>query len=186
MCVSLSIKKPLIALALSLGCIGAFANDCQTQINQSVVDYGNLNPAVLRNYSKSTLTASLEQRVLQLNIVCATPRALSLSFQAMASGPETFKLGNKGEFDLILSNAQLDGVSVLLGEISYLGDLPGRESSSAKLKPNHYIVPLVGQRLMVGKSLSVRVEVNARLFVEGLNIRDVAAFDGQGYFYLAN
>lgn len=184
MCTSSRMQKTIIGTVLSLVCSVALANDCQVQISPATIDYGNLNPSLLRASASSPLSTTLNTRAMQLNIVCTAPQVFILSFNGAASGVQAYKLSDKGEFDLTLSNAVVDGKPALLGEVSNVGEDPVESSGSLLLKPNKYFVPLVGQRQSAGKSLSVKVDVGARLFVAALKLRDATNFEGQGSFDL--
>jgi hypothetical protein len=180
------IQRSVLSLMTLLACSAsnAWANDCQIQLTQPVVDYGSINPHVLTASAKAAPTAALGKRLLQLNIVCTEPKDMAVSFQGLASGLHSYRLSDKGEFDLTFKNARLDGESVLLGSVSSFTDSPGEASAVRKLKPGQYLVPVLNQQRQSGKSLSMGLEVDARLFVDGLKIRDVVTLDGQGQFEL--
>lgn len=171
-----------VLLACSVGAV--LANDCQIQISQSVVDHGNLNPSTLRASAKSSSTAALDKRVMQLNVLCTDVKDMAVTFRGLASGPESYQISDKGEFDLTLKDARLDGNPVLLGLVNRAGEIPAESGPSVKLTPSHYVVPVVDHQVKVGKVLSIKVELNARLFVEGLKVRDIAPLEGLGQFEL--
>jgi hypothetical protein len=178
------IKRSLMALAAILLCSTGtvWANDCQIQVTQSVVDYGPFNPHALKASAKSAASADLGKRFMQLNILCDDVQRMALSFQGLAYGLEGYKLSDNGEFELALKDARLDGEPVLLGAISSAGDTPGEGRNAMKLMPGQYLVPVVNQQLKTGKALSISVVVDARLFVDRLKVRDVVELEGQGYF----
>jgi hypothetical protein len=183
MCEERMIKRTAMVFAAMLACFsgGAWANDCQIMLTQPVVDYGAFNPHTLKATAKSSL-ASLGKRVMQLNVMCADARNMAVTFHGVASGLESYQLSDKGEFDLTLKDAHLDGELVLLGSVSSVGEVPNESRNAVKLRPGKYLVPVLHQQLKTGKTLSVSVELDARLFVDGLNIRDAVIFEGQGNF----
>jgi hypothetical protein len=143
-----------------------------------------LNPNILRAEAKASPTIPLGKRLLQMNILCSEAQYMHVSFRGLASALQSYKLDDKGEFDLIFKNASLDGNSVLLGSVSTPGEVPGDISNEMKLKPEKYLVPVWNQQPHSGKALSVSVELDVRLFVDGLKVRDAVGLEGRGSFEL--
>lgn len=175
--------KIALVLVTSFALTGtALANDCRTQVSQPVVDYGNLNPSVLHASAKSGKAAELGTRHLQLNIVCTEDEDMAITFRSIAAGPQAFRLDDKGEFDLTLTDASLDGEPVLLGLVTSLGDVPADSAISVRLGSGQYAVPVKNHAVEFGKVFSVKVEISSRLYVDGLKLRDVYVMDGRGRF----
>lgn len=181
-----TLKKTLMLTAVSLACAtsGVQANDCQVQLSQPVVDYGKLNPSVLRAGAKASPKASLGKRLLQLNVLCTDIKDMAVTFRGIAAGPLSYRLSNQGEFDLTLKDARLDGQPVLLGLVATPQETAGEIGRSVQLKPGHYVIPMRDQKVLSGKAFSMKVEVDSRLSVDGLMLRDVADLEGQGQFEL--
>lgn len=179
-------KNLMRALIFStICCTGlVFANDCQIQVSQPTVDYGSLNPDMIRAGAKNSKTALLDKHYIQLYILCSEDRAMTIGFHAITADNESYQLGELGNFELTVKDAQLDGASVLLGTVSKVGDVPMVSEQELKLTPGKYIVPVASHQLMSGKSLSLKVEVNSRLATEKLKIRDLTYLKGNGYFEL--
>jgi hypothetical protein len=175
-----------VALAVLLACPvdAVWADDCRIQVSQPRVDYGSFNPHVLRANAKSSSTVSLGKRLMRLNIQCTDPKDMALAFRGVASGVERYKLSDEGEFEMTLKAARLDGIPVRLGVVTTAGDIPAQGAISVKLTPGKSLVPLLNQRPQVGKNLSVQVELDVRVFVEKLGVRDVASLETRGYFEL--
>lgn len=180
------LRNTLLVLIASLfGAINApLADDCQMQISHPIIDYGSLNPDLLRAAAKTSTSASLEKRHILLNVWCPEPRDMAISFHGAASGLEAYKFGDNGSFELTIRSAQLDGTPVLLGAISSINEIPAGASGSVKLTPGHYIVPVTDQHSRVGKVYSMNIEIASSLLTEHLKIRDLATLEGKGHFEL--
>jgi len=171
--------------ALSYFLSSAFAADCQLQSSQPVQDFGQFNPYELTKVPGSD-SASLGQRVLQLTVICPDPSTLAIVFRGAAAGAQRFKMGDAGQFSLTVKDALLDGQPVNLGRAMNPKATPEHAAASVQLTPEYYIVPLAisNSRPQQGKTLTLRVEINAYLKMDHLKIRDITPFQGQGFFEL--
>lgn len=181
-----SFRKVLLALTISFFSTAgvALADDCEMQISQPVLDYGALNPDILRAGAKASATAALDKRRVQLNVLCPDSRSMAIAFRGAASGAEAYQLGDRGTFELVIKAARLDGVPVLVGTVSNIGEVPATASNSVNLVPGQYIVPVLAQKSSLGKVFSMDIEVNSHLFTERLKVRDLVVLEGKGYFDL--
>src|SRR5690606_19544130 len=97
------------------------ADSCVLQVNQTVVDYGSLNPDVLRAAAKTSNSLSLGKRNLQLYVFCSSARGIAIAFHGLELDAASYKLSDKGSFDLVVKNGELDGEPVSIGEVSSVG-----------------------------------------------------------------
>ncbi|WP_130904894.1 hypothetical protein [Pseudomonas sp. Sample_22] len=179
--------RPLLALnfIVLMGSLSpVFASECQLQSSQLVQDFGQFNPYELATTSESG-RASVGQRFIQLNVTCPQPTRMAILFRGTAVDPESFKMGENGSFNLIAKDALVDGRPVNLGRVLSGAAMVDHGTSSVKMAPGYYVVPLAqnGTRLE-GQAFSIRVEINAYLKSDQLKIRDVTPFQGQAFFEL--
>lgn len=181
-----SIKSAMSVLTMSFSCFAGMvlADDCQMQISQPVLDYGSVNPDVLRANNSASDTAPLGKRYAQLYVLCSEPRTMAIGFRGIASGVEAYQLSDRGSFDVTLKDVKLDGAPVLAGIVSSIGEVPATSANAVKLAPGKYFVPVISQQLITGKALSMKVEIDTRLATDQLKVRDVVMLDGRGFFEL--
>ncbi|MNC22221.1 hypothetical protein D3C75_702150 [compost metagenome] len=109
---------------------------------------------------------------------------MAIIFHGAAAGSQSYQIGDKGEYDLILKDARMDGEPVLLGLVSSVGEAVAESGSSVQLTPGQYSIPMKNQAVKIGKVLSMTVEFDTRIYVEALKVRDVHLLEGRGKFEL--
>lgn len=165
------------------------AAQCQLQSSQSVQDFGHFSPYELETAATGRSKAgsvSVGQRFIQLNVTCVDSSRMAILFRGTGADGASFTMGDNGHFNLTVKDALVDGQPVNLGQVLNVGALPEQGSSSVDMLPGYYVVPLAlsGLRLQSGRTLSMRVEINAYLKSDRLKIRDVTPFQGQVFFEL--
>lgn len=155
---------------------------CRIQISQPVMDFGVFNSGQITTQAKSSNMVSLGKRLLQLSVTCDEPVRMAVTFHGIASGQNTYKMSDMGEFTLALKDARLDGAEVLLGRATQAEELPLRVDSSVVLLPNTYVMPVSSGQLGVGRVFTVEVEIEAQVKAEVRRVRDRSFLDGDGQF----
>jgi len=83
------------------------AGNCQLQISNRTIDYGQMTRAELLERQASPSTFSLGKQSMTLTATCRQPALITLFFRGAAADGASYRFGNGGSFTLQLSGAQL-------------------------------------------------------------------------------
>lgn len=173
------------ALPLCFLCAGltanAFAENCQIQLSQTTLDYGNLTRAAIKDKQSSSQKSSLGDRALTLNVLCQQPTAMGLAIEGLGA-QDGFKFGESGQFVMRLSDALLDGKPVNLGSSQASGTLVIKPSASVLVVPGSNVFPLNGEHLSKGKSLSLQVHIAPEVTEAATRVRAQTTWEGNAIF----
>ena len=167
--------------ALLLAAGGAMASDCDLRLSNTEVNYGVLNRGEIDIRGNTTIDLGVRQ--LTMTAVCSQVTTMSMRFDGDVADPNSYLFGNKGRFIVKLSNATLDGNSVLLAQISDGVDV-GTASASMQLRPNEGIAAISQGVRAVGRIFSAQVEVQAYIDEGTTRARDVTLLEGRGSLVL--
>lgn len=169
----------LAALTLSGLSPLAWANDCQFDLSQPVLDYGLMNRAIQPD---SASERTLGERRLTLNLHCSKPADLSLFYRAMAQTAERYRFADRGSYQVRIHDAVLDGQSVDLGLIAGVGQAPGTSASSLIWRPEHGVVAVQAGIPVQGQNFSAQLELTAWVQEQGMQMRDALTWETTGLF----
>ena len=160
------------------------ADNCQLQISNRTIDYGQMTRAELVERKASPSTFSLGKQSMTLTATCRQPALITLFFRGAAADSASYRFGNGGSFTLQLSGAQLDGKAVNLGKVKVAGQQPEIMSAAMALLPNDGAVPVTNERPVKGSSFSMNVEIEALVSAAGSRVADQTVWRGNGSFEL--
>lgn len=130
---------------------------CEVVLGASAIDYGAVTRYQLEGHG-STGELSFGKRRMVLHVTCSTPLLPGLVFRGPSSA-SNYLFGTAGKVTLTLSEPQLDGRPVQLGNATMVGEMPARVASSARLMPGQVIVPVLDGRPARGTRWSAIVDV---------------------------
>lgn len=168
----------LAPLALSGFTPLAWADDCQFNLSQPVLDYGLMNRAIRPDAAPER---NLGERRLSLNLSCSQAIDLSLFYRAMAATAERFYFAERGSYQMRIRDAVVDGQSVDLGLIAAMGQAPVETASSLIWRPEHGVVPVQAGVPVKGHSFSAQLELTAWVQEQGMHVRSVT-WESTGLF----
>lgn len=130
---------------------------CSISIGGGDVDYGSVTRHQLQEQPGNQL--SFGKRTVPVSVACPYPRVMKVGIQGERSADGQFRYGAQGSLQVRLSDASLDGKSVLLTRISASGVPMGPAADS--------VTVLVGERVVAGdasapakgRNLSLKMEV---------------------------
>lgn len=160
------------------------ADNCQLQISNQTIDYGQMTRAELMERKVSPSTFSLGKQSMTLTAVCRQPALITIFFRGAAADGSSYRFGNGGNFTLQLSGAQLDGKAVNLGKVKVAGQQPEVMSAAMALLPNDGAIAVTNERPVRGNNFSMNVEVEARVSASGSRVADQTVWRGNGNFEL--
>ncbi len=160
------------------------AGNCQLQISNRTIDYGQMTRAELLERQASPSTFSLGKQSMTLTATCRQPALITLFFRGAAADGASYRFGNGGSFTLQLSGAQLDGKAVNLGKVKVAGQQPEIMSAAMALLPNDGAVPVSDERPVKGSNFSMNVEIEALVSAAGSRVADQTLWRGNGSFEL--
>lgn len=160
------------------------ADNCQLQISNQTIDYGQMTRAELLARKVSPATFSLGKQSMTLTATCRKPALITLFFRGAAADDVSYRFGYGGNFTLQLSNAHLDGKAVNLGQVKVADQMPEIMRAAIALTPNYGAVPVSNEWPLRGSSLSMNVEIEARVSAVGSRVADQTVWRGNGNFEL--
>jgi hypothetical protein len=161
--------------------VNADAENCQLQLNETTLDYGNVTRASMLGNPGSAAGLSLGSRQITLNVLCQK----STAFALMVKGPgglERFKFGDNGQFTMRLSGALLDGQPVNLGLSQAGSKIVTESSASVSGTPGSMVVPVVAGQSAKGKSLSLQARIDTAVSEAATRVRDRTTWQGNVTF----
>lgn len=181
-----AVVAAVIALwSLSSPSTQAAPNDnCQMQISNTVIDYGQITRAELLGRQVSPTAFALGKQTMTLSVNCRQPSLMTIYFRGAAGDGNGYRFGNAGNFVLNLSLAQLDGKRVKLGNVKVTGQQPDNMMETALLSPGVGIVPVQDERTLKGASFSVQVEINTSVSGTASRVADRTTWRSSGSFEL--
>ncbi len=178
-----AIVAMLIASASSHA-LAAPNDNCQMQISNAVIDYGQVTRAELLGRQVSPTAFALGKQTMTLSVNCRQPTLMTIYFRGAAGDGNGYRFGNAGNFVLSLSLAQLDGKRVKLGNVNVTGQQPDNMAETALLSPGVGIVPVQDERTVKGSSFSVQVEIDTRVSGTASRVADRTTWRSSGSFEL--
>ncbi|EKM5744999.1 hypothetical protein PU345_004316 [Enterobacter kobei] len=161
------------------------AAECQFQASQPVLDYGTLNPDVLRYNGGRPTQVSLGKRSVQLNAVCTTPQDMVVRFVGTVAGNGSWTPGDEGGMLLTVTSARVDGVSVLVRILSASGEQGPVHTGGLRLLPGESVMAVDTTGAAVGGvSLNLEFSVDPWITEKQLKVRDEMLLEWRGTFEL--
>ncbi|MCS4246937.1 DUF1120 domain-containing protein [Pseudomonas sp. BIGb0164] len=173
----MGLKPALLSASLLLGANAWGMDECQLNLSETAVDFGLVNRAVSPIAAAEHL---LGERRLSLTLNCPTPTDLSLFYRGLAAGTERFQFTGRGSYSLRASDALLDGQPVELGLVPGSGQPPVSSATTLRWRPEHGIVPMRAGVPVIGRSLSLQLEVSAWARQDALRVSDTVTWDTSG------
>jgi hypothetical protein len=173
----------MIALT-SLPTLAAPNDNCQLQISNTVIDYGQVTRAELLGRQISPTAFALGKQTMTLSVNCRQPTLMTIYFRGGAGDGNAYRFGNAGNFVLTLSLAQLDGKRIKLGNVKVTGQQPDNMAETALLTPGVGIVPVQDERTLKGASFSVQVEIDTNVSGTASRVADRTTWRSSGSFEL--
>ena len=173
------LKKIPLALGLVYGLLAAqqaFAEECQVNLSESVMDLGRLSHPGSNNAPSPGNLYALGERTLSLNATCPGATKLMLLLQGDTLG-DKFRLAQRGQVSVTLSNALLDGRNVDLARVKDT-TVPDVSGSSIVAVPGDRVIPVSGGLPAEGSNLSVQIDIRPLVPVTELSSRDAKTLEG--------
>ncbi|TFI10429.1 MULTISPECIES: hypothetical protein [unclassified Herbaspirillum] len=180
-------RNAIVAVAIALASpptLAAPNDNCQMQISNTVIDYGQVTRAELLERQVSPTAFALGKQTMTLSVNCRQPTLMTIYFRGAAGDGNGYRFGNAGNFVLNLSLAQLDGKRVKLGNVKVTGQQPDNMAEIALLTPGVGIVPVQDERTLKGASFSVQVEINTSVSGTASRVADRTTWRSSGSFEL--
>ena len=180
-------RNAIVAVAIALASpptLAAPNDNCQMQISNTVIDYGQVTRAELLERQVSPTSFALGKQTMTLSVNCRQPTLMTIYFRGAAGDGNGYRFGNAGNFVLNLSLAQLDGKRVKLGNVKVTGQQPDNMAEIALLTPGVGIVPVQDERTLKGASFSVQVEINTSVSGTASRVADRTTWRSSGSFEL--
>ena len=153
------------------------AENCRLSLSQPRIDYGD----VRRHARVENASMALGTRSLSINVICAEPAAMALRFVGVAADGQGFRFGRQGRFSLSLKHAQVDGRAVGWAAAHSSG-----EAGNGQLLPGQTLVARAAGLALVGRRLSVQVDIDTELPADALAVRGETHLEGLGSFELVS
>lgn len=134
------------------------ANRCSLSAGAPVIDYGVQSRWQLQE-AGDPRQVTPGKRSLVLNVVCPYSQTMRLMLRGEPAGNGELRYGERGSVKLLLTDAQLDGQSVLLAATAQGDVISGDAKSSLQLRPGHGFAAVQNGRLLKGKSFTARIEL---------------------------
>ena len=179
----MGLKPAVLSVSLLLGANAWGMDECQLNLSETQVDFGQMNRAVAQGLAAEH---RLGERRLSLSLNCPNPTDLSLFYRAMVAGGERFQFAQQGSYSLRASDALLDGQAVELGLLPGSGQPAVSSGSTLRWAPKHGIVPMRAGVPVNGRSLSMQLEVSAWATDDALRANDAVTWDASGVFDAIN
>lgn len=182
------LKFTVLSMLLLTGLMGAgqaLANECKISLSDANVDFGR----IMQPGANDTLGAGnmhvLGKRSITLNAICPKEAKLVLSLRGAQLG-EQFKFAKKGNININLSNAQLDGHRVELAKIEAPGSVPTSSGPSVIAVPGDMVIPVSVGMPAQGSVLSIQVEISPIVPVAELRTREATTMESNVSFEVRN
>lgn len=184
-------SDPVIALAVLAAALlavppahAAGPDNCQMQISNPSVDYGNTTRAELLKKQVSPLMMSLGRQSVTITVTCKVPTLMTLFYRGSVADANTYRLGNGGSFTLRALNARLDGRAVGLGSVLTPEQPPEIKADSVMLRPDSGAVPIINDVPVKGRTLQLQVDIDAFILATGSRVSDRTVLRNDGSFEL--
>ncbi|MGY2175515.1 DUF1120 domain-containing protein [Pseudomonas azotoformans] len=173
----MGLKPALLSVSLLLAANAWGVDECQLNLSETRVDFGQMNRAVTPGTPPERL---LGERRVSLALNCPNPTDLSLFYRGLAAGSERFQFTQRGSYSLRASDALVDGQAVELGLLPGSGQPPVSTGSTLRWRPEHGIVPMRAGIPVSGRSLSLQLDVSAWATDDALRVSDAVTWDTSG------
>ena len=175
------IKKSLLLLYL-LTSATAYANNCQLQLSDTVINYGRVARAEMLEKQDGP-NVSFGKRQMTLTVFCQKPTEMGLAVRDI-KGADKFGFGDRGQLIIQTSNARLDGNPVNLAPMQTAGGISPESSATLTIKPGTTVVPVVAGQPVKGQNFSMQVEVDAKVDEIATRVRAETTWEGKLSFEL--
>ena len=169
----------MLCLTLLLGADAWGTEECQLNLSESLLDFGQMNRTIAQLPMPERL---LGERRLSLTFNCAQPSDLSLFYRALAANAQRFQLTERGSYRLQASDATVDGQAVELGLLAGSGQPPVTVSTVLDWRPGHLVTPMRNGVPMTGRSLSLQLLASAWAREAAVRVTDAVTWDASGVF----
>lgn len=157
-----------VAAAIGLGSAPAWA-ECTLVLSHPQIDLGVVKRDSLVVNGQ---LGALGQRTLSLDLQCDVESDLTLFYRGAAEDGERFKFGDRGDYQLQVRDAVVDGVPVDLGEVGVARQLPGRTEPSLSWRPEHGITPVKDGLALHGRSLQAHIDITVQAPMAAMRVQD--------------
>ena len=178
-----NLKKIPLALGLVYGLLAAqqsFAEECQVNLSESVVDLGQLSHPGSRDAPSPGNLYALDERTLSLNATCPGATKLMLLLQGDTLG-DKFRFARRGQVSVTLSNALLDGRNVDLARVKDTA-VPDVFGPSIVAVPGDRVIPVSAGLPAQGSNLSVQIEIRPLVPVAELSSSEAKTLESNVSF----
>lgn len=177
------LKKIPLALGLVCGLLAAqqsFAQECQVNLSESVMDLGQLSHPGSNNAPSPGNLYALGERTLSLNASCPGASKLMLLLQGDTLGNK-FRFAQRGQVSVTLSNALLDGRNVDLAQVN--GNAAAEAfAASIVAMPGDRVIPISGGLPAEGSNLSLQIEIRPLVPVAELSSSEAKTLESNVSF----
>lgn len=182
------LKKIPLALGLVCGLLAtqeAFAQECQINLSDSVIDLGQLSHPGSNNVPSPGNLHALGERTISLNASCPGATKLMLLLQGDRLG-DKFRFAQRGQVSVTLSNALLDGRNVDLARVKDT-TVPDVFGPSIVAVPGDRVIPVSAGLPAEGSNLSLQIEIRPLVPVaelsssEAKTLESNVSFEVRGY-----
>lgn len=157
------------ALLLLSGCLGMLlmgvagsvaAQGCQILLSQPVIEFGQVNRTQLQKHGNQYLFAA---KHLQLTVQCSRRTDMLLNYLAAGTYGDSYGFGERGQYSMQLSDAQLDGQPVMLGAARDPRGPWMQKGDRIRWVPGMQVTPLLADVALQGTNFTARLTIQGWL-----------------------
>ena len=152
-------------------------DECQLNISEPLLDFGLMSRVTQSDSAPQRL---LGERRLSLNFNCPQPANMSLFYRALAASAQRLQFTEHGSYEMQVSDGVLDGQAVELGLLPANGQPPISIGTALNWRPGHGIAPVQGGSVLLGKSFSLQLTLNAWADTAATHVKDATTWEVSG------
>lgn len=172
-----TLQRLAILLLLGMASSAQALDECQLNLSESLLDFGQLSRTARHNPAGQQLVG---ERRLSLTLNCPQPTDLSLFYRGLAAGAERLRFTEHGNYQIQLSDAVVDGQAVELGLLSAVGQSPTDTNAVLNWLPGYGIAPVRAGAVVPGKSLALQLTVRAWADPGATLVQDATTWEASG------
>lgn len=162
----------LLVLLFGMPIAPLLAQSCQMRLSSNLVDFGDAQ--------RSGAQASLGERSLSMSLSCDHPIDMTLFYRALAADGSRYAFSGKGDYGLVVRDAQLDGSPAQLGYVNNAGELPSGVASALPWVPERGLAVIGAGNTTHGRHLAAQIDVAAFTRAGLFSVRDGARWQASG------
>lgn len=132
---------------------------CQLSTSNSSVDYGLQSRWQMQDVEGRSQSVTPGKRQLSVTVVCPFTQNMRLKVMGDRTVRGGFRYGEKGELQVRIISAQLDGERVPVALTTSAGALMSAPQEALALLPNQTFSAVKGNHAAQGKAFNVRLEI---------------------------